>query len=395
MKRIDRIKKINRNWFTRRKIILIAAGVLLVLWFFHWEEKGAGLAGPVVMITSVKKQTVPYYLNYVGNTVAIKTVDMRARVEGFLIQRSFVEGDDVKKGDLMFVIDPKPFQAALDEAKARLAKDEAALAFANGQVERYRSLVEKEYVTRENFDDFVTKAEEGRAAVEADRAAVEQAKLNLSYCRMYAPFDGRIGRTLVNVGNLVGAGQDTKLATIVMLDPIYVYFSPSDEDVYKILKESKKGQQPVDLTFTDGTKYPYQGRVNFVDNEVNTTTSTLTMRAIIPNPDKTLLPGIYVNVRLHLKDMADALLVPEKALGEDQGGQYVMIVGTGDIVQRSYVKTGESFNGMRVITEGVSEGDMVVVDGLQIIRPGITVTAKRAETEDTIQGIVNKAVLNK
>ncbi|MFH1830523.1 MAG: efflux RND transporter periplasmic adaptor subunit [Pseudomonadota bacterium] len=397
MKKISRLKKINRSWFTKRKIVLIVASLLLILWFFHWEEKGAMLAKPIVTVTQVKKQTVPVYLNYVGNTAAKEIVDIRARVEGFLIERAFVEGDDVKKGDLMFVIDPKPFETALAEAKAQLVKDEATLAFAKEQVERYRSLVEKEYVTREDFDNYVTKADEAAAAVEADKAAVVQAELNLGYCNMYAPFDGRIGRTLVNVGNLVGAGQDTKLATIVMLDPIYTYFSPSDEDVYRILKEKQKGALPVDLTFSDGTKYPHQGKVNFVDNKVDTATSTLTMRATIPNPEKTLLPGIYANVRLYLKDMSDALLVPEKALGEDQGGQYVMVIVDNDVARRSYVKTGEPIDGMRVITDGVSDGDMVVIDGLQLIRPGMEVVAKIADTKDkdTLQGIVNKAVLDR
>lgn len=387
--------KIKRGWFVNKKVIAIAAVIIIVLWILHWKEKTAHLVPPDVTVVKVEKKTVPVHLNYVGNTASVRNVDIRARVEGFLVDRSFVEGDDVRENDLMFVIDPRPFEAALDEAKGRLAKDEAARAFADEQVERYRGLVEKEFISREDFDDMVTTAEKAAAAVVSDMAAVVQAELNLSYCRMYAPFDGRIGRTLVHVGNLVGAGQDTKLATIVQLDPIYAYFSPSADDVHRILKEKQKGALPVNLSFTDGTKYPHSGKVDFVDNVVDTSTSTVAMRAVIPNPEKTLLPGVYVNVQLHLKDMPGALLVPEKSLGEDQGGLYVMLVGPGDTVGKNYVKTGEPIEGMRVITDGVKDGDVVITEGLQIVRPGMDVNPVFAEKKaETVQEVIKKAVFN-
>lgn len=368
------------KWFTKGKIILLVFIILIALGYFYYQEKMAMFMRPVVTVAQVEKKDVPIYMDYVGNTAAIKTVDIKARVEGFLIERAFIEGDDVKKGDLMFAIDPKPFEASLAKALAALEKDMAALTYATEQVERYRGLVAKEYITKEDFDNLVTQMEQARAAVLADEADVENAKLDLGYCRMYAPFDGRIGRTLVNVGNLVGAaGQDTKLATIVELDPIYAYFSPSDDEGHKILKAKKSDGVPIEITLTDGTKFSHEGKLDFVNNVVDEATSTVTMRAIIPNPDKLLLPGIYVNVRLDLGTQSDALVAPQQAMIEDQGGQYVMIVGTDEEIRKSYVETGLKYDSDIAITKGLDEGDEVVIDGMQMIKPGMSVNTKTAK----------------
>ena len=335
-------------------------------------------------------------MDFVGNTASVRTVDIRARVEGFLTKRAFIEGDDVKKGDLMFVIDERPFKAAVDKAAAELAQSEANLEYAGQQVVRYKPLVKKDYVTQEYFNNLVTQMDEAEAMVEANAAALEKAELDLSYCRMYAPFDGRIGRTLVNVGNLVGAGQDTKLATINQLDPIYAYFSPNDESVNDILKQRKNKNTPVDIAFTDGTKYPHKGTVDFIDNAVDKSTSTLTMRAIIPNPDKLILPGTYVNVKLFVKNLDDALLIPAKATGEDQGGIYVMKVDSDDVVVKSHITTGAMYGDMQLVTKGVNAGDAVITEGLQLVHSGSEVRTKleKKESEHTVQDVVHKAILN-
>ncbi len=386
-------REINRGWFTRRKLIAIAVVIFLILVYFYWEEKMAQFMRPVVTVEEVTKETVPVYIDYVGNTSAIKTVDIRARVEGFLEKRNFVEGDDVREGDLLYVIDRRPFEAALMQARGQLARDEAALAYATEQVARYKPLVEKDFVSRENYDNYVTQEEELKAAVKSDLGAVKQAELNLSWCDMYAPFNGRIGRTLVNVGNLVGAGgQDTKLATLVQLDPIYVYFSPSDEELQRIMKYQSKGDLPVELTLADGTAYRQRGTLNFVDNEVNNQTSTIAMRATLPNPDKELMPGIYLKTRLFL-DEGEALLAPEKALIEDQGGQYVLIVEDDDVVKKSYVETGAAYDDRREITQGVKEGDEVIVGGQQLARPGIAVNTQAAKPGKTMRAIMKSAFL--
>ncbi len=210
---------------------------------------------------------------------------------------------------------------------------------------------------------------------------------------MKAPFAGRIGRTLVNVGNLVGAGgQDTKLATLVQLDPIYAYFSPSNEELQRIMKYADKGELKVQLTLSDGTKYEPMGALNFVDNEVNNDTSTIAMRAIVPNPQKKLLPGVYLDLKLFLDD-GDAILIPEKAIAEDQGGQYVMIVAENGVVKKSYVETGSPYDKMMQITKGVEENDRVIVEGLQRARPGTAVNTQETEPNKTLQALINKAFM--
>ncbi len=386
------MKRIDRSWFTRRRILIIAGILVGLLALLYWEEHGPP-PGPSVTVARVQQQTVPVKLDYVGETAAVRTVDIRARVEGFLIERPFEEGDDVPKGELLYVIDPRPFEAALLEARGQLAKDRAALAYAEEQVERYRGLVEKDYVSREEFDGLVTQADEAHAAVEADEGTVEQAELNLSYCRMVAPFDGRIGRTLVHVGNLVGAGESTKLATINQLDPIYVYFSPSDEDAQKIMSKRDGKPIPVELTLADGTVYANRGSVDFVDNTVDLKTSTVAMRALLPNPDHTLLPGLYVDTKILVGEMHDALLVPEKAIGEDQGGTFVMIVDPDDEARKSYVTIAFQHDGMQVLSKGVKANERVIVQGLQMIKPGTVVHAEEQEQKkETVRGVVHSAV---
>jgi len=373
-----------RKWFTKRRVIIIVAIIVALFLIHHFISSKPSTGELVVTAVKVEKKTVPVYLDYVGNTASVRNVDIRARVKGFLIERNFVEGDYVNEGDLMLVIDPREYEAALENAVAGLSKNEAAMAYANEQVVRYASLVEKDYVTQEYYDNLVTTAREAIASVEASRASVDKAELDLGYCSMYSPVTGRVGRTFVHVGNLVGANEETKLATVVQLDPIYIYFSPSDDDVYKILKEKAAGEPAVSLTFDKGDKYPYLGKMNFIDNEVNTTTSTVALRATMPNPDKTLLPGMYMNVRLHLKDRPDTLLAPEKAIEEDQGGQYVMAIEAGNIIKKIYVETGAAYEGMRVITKGVKVNDRVAVDALQLVRTGMQVAVKTEKPKKAV-----------
>jgi RND family efflux transporter MFP subunit len=333
---------------------------------------------PEVTVEKVILKTVPVHLNYVGTTESVKTVDLRARVEGFLEKRMFIEGDDVKKGDLIFVIEQAPYEAELERSLAQLALTEAALAFALEQVKRYRQLVEQDYITRESFDDYQTKAKEAAAAVKADLAQIKQNRLNLGYCTMYSPLDGRIGRTLVNVGNLVGAGQDTKLATVVQLDPIYVTFSPSVKDLRTILKYRKEKAPPVDIILSDGTKYPHQGKVDFIDNTADPKANTINMRAVVPNPEKALLPGIYVQASLFVSNIPDTPLISEQAIGEDQTGMYVYVVGKDNKVEQRQVKIGFLYKHQKIIWKGLKEGELVITEGLQIVRPGMVVQPKIA-----------------
>ncbi|MCF8085079.1 MAG: efflux RND transporter periplasmic adaptor subunit [Deltaproteobacteria bacterium] len=329
---------------------------------------------PVVTVEPVELKTVPVYLHYVATTQAVKTVTLKARVEGFLMERRFTEGADVEKGALVFVIERAPYEAALEKYKAQLEKDKAALAFAREQVDRYRPLAQEDFVTRETLDNYVTRMKEAAAAVEADRAMIKQAELDLSYCTMYAPIQGRIGRTLVNVGNLVGAGgQDTQLATIVQLDPIYAYFSPSEKDFRQILKYRKCKDMPVDIILSDGSTHPHSGKVDFIDNTADPQANTINMRAVVPNPEETLLPGIYVQARVYLCDVSDTPVITEKAIAEDQTGSYVYVVGKDNKVEKRSIQTGFVYNRQKIIWKGLKKGERIITEGLQMVRPGMTV----------------------
>jgi len=367
--------------FKPMSAILIAGFLVLIMsGACKKEEKSPPKAEPpAVTVAEVILKTVPVHLSYVGTTTAVKTVDIRARVEGFLVNRQFEEGSDVKEGDLIFVIEREPYLAKVEASMAQLAKDKAALAFALEQVKRYGPLAEEDFITKEDFDNYQTTAKEAAASVKADQAEIKQDRLNLGYCTMRSPLDGRIGRTLVNVGNLVGAGgEDTQLATIVQLDPIYVYFSPSEKDLRLILKHRQRADIPVDFILSDGSTHPDQGKVDFIDNTADPETNTVTMRAVVPNPEKTLLPGTYVQASLFLCNVDNTPLIPEEALAEDQAGTYVYVVGKDNKVEERPVKTGFLYKHQRIIWKGLKAGERVIIKGLQMVRPGMVVRPKTA-----------------
>ena len=368
-------------------IIFLAAFIIfaaLALWGCKKDKKKQPPAPPppTVTVEKVVLKTVPVYLKYVATTQSIKTVDIRARVEGFLEERRFVEGNDVNKDDIIFVIEKAPYEAELEMSLAQLAQDKASLSFARDQVKRYKPLAEQDFVTQESLEDYVTKAREAAAMVKADLAKIKQNRLNLGYCTMYSPLNGRIGRTLVNVGNLVGAGQDTKLATIVQLDPLYAYFSPSEKDLRQILKYRQKTDIPVDIILSDGTTHPHPGKVDFIDNTADPQANTINMRAVIPNPEKALLPGIYVQAKLFLCDVPNTPLITEKAIAEDQTGMYVYVVGKDNKVEQRPIKAGFLYNHQKIIWKGLKAGERVITEGLQMVRPGMTVQIEDAKQKN-------------
>ncbi|MFA4873921.1 MAG: efflux RND transporter periplasmic adaptor subunit [bacterium] len=388
-----RVKRM-RRFLTWRYLAAFALVLVAVSWGLHRVHRILAPHGPAVIVDLAERKSVPYTQDFVANTVALSIVDIRARVEGFLTQKAFEEGADVNEGALIFEIDEAPFKAKLDQAQAQLAQDEAALAFANEQVRRYAPLADKDYVSREDYDNYRTKADEAKAAVEADRAAVEQANLNLGYCKMYSPISGRVGRMLVNVGNLVGAGgQDTKLAVIVQLDPMYVYFAPSSRDAAAIIDKREKGKVEVEVLMPDGKPFEHKGVIDFVDNTVDQKTSTVSMRAVVPNPEKTLLPGLYLQARVELGVHPDAVLVPEQAIAEDQQGDYVMIVKDDNTVEQRHITAGDRIEGARIVDKGIDGGESVIISGLQLVRPGSQVIPRLAKREPGLRDLMLKAVL--
>jgi len=262
-----------------------------------------------------------------------------------------------------------------------LAKDRAALAYARTQVGRYSPLIKQDLAPEDTLENWRTAVKERAGAVKAGEAAVKLAQLNLSYCTIRAPLSGRIGRRLVDVGNLVGANEETLLATIVQMDPIYVYFSPSERQLPQIARKNREGRLQVRVTQPGGSNYPHAGKLDFIDNRVDPATGTITMRAVIPNPEKILVPGQYVNVRLLLGEQPQALLVPERAVGTDQQGSYVFVLGPENVVQQRYVQIGPTYpDNLLLIEKGLKQGEQVVVEGLLRLRPGIKVTPTPASS---------------
>jgi multidrug efflux system membrane fusion protein len=324
---------------------------------------------------------VPITRQYVGTTQAVKSVAVRARVRGILEKALFEEGSDVKEGELLFVIEQAPYRAALDQAQADLARSRAAAENARQQWKRISALFTKNVASQSDLDTAIANRDEADAQVKAAAAALEQAKLNLSYTEVRSPLSGRVGRFLVDVGNLVGASGETVLTTVVQLDPIYVYFSPPERDRIEVLEKRREGvyapraQVEVRAFLAGGIPFPETGHVDFVDNTVNAPDGTVQVRAVFPNPQELLLPGQYADVHVILGQQLK-VLVPEKSIIAEQGSARVLLVGPGDEVESRSVEAGGTTKGMRIIESGLKPGERVLVDNLQRARPGMKVAVK-------------------
>ena len=383
---------------------------------------------PAVTVVPVAQRTIPVYGQYVGQTEAVKTVEVRARVEGYLERQAMPDGADVKAGDVLFVIDPRPFEATLRQAQATVARDTAQLRQAEAaliqreadvrqaeanverdlaqlenarsQERRYGTLLQKELIAAEQYDQLRTNMvaldktvqadraalenakaslaaaratiENARATIRADEAAVDSARLQLGYTVIRSPLDGRMGKADVRVGSLVGRSDSTLLATVSTLDPMYVSFSVSDREALQVWRR-RPGASGITLTLPDDSTYPQTGKLDFVDRAVDPRTGTLALRAAFPNPGRVLQPGQYVRVRVLLEERAGALLVPQAAVQESQGSASVFIVAPDQTVQARAVKVGPRFETQWVVDEGVKPGEQVVVSGLQQIRAGMRV----------------------
>src|SRR5262247_1335931 len=342
---------------------------------------------PKVTVANPVAQTVTDYLTFTGNTVAIDSVTLVARVEGFLEKIHFADGARVKKGDLLFTIQQDQYKAQLQQAEAQVASQKAALWHADTELARYTALVKEDAATQTEIDHWRYQKEAAQAGILAAQAQVELAKLNLSYTLVKAPFDGRIGRHLVNPGNVVGAmGQQTSLAQIDQIDPIYVYFTINERDLLRVIERMKRTATtsleerhiPVYFGLSNEEGYPHEGRLDFASISVAPTTGTLQLRGIFPNPNRMILPGLFVRVRVPALQQRDALLVPGDAVSFDQQGEFLLIVNNKNVVERRGVKTGPQVGELLVINEGLKADDLVIVEGgLQAI-PGRTVNPQHA-----------------
>jgi len=351
---------------------------------------------PEVYVTTVVQQDVPVYLDLVGQTQGYQDVDIRARVEGFLDTVNFREGSFVRRGDLLYQIDPKPLQATLAQANAAkatgdadLATARARLAKADNDVARYTPLAAKQAVSQRELDDARaaqdaarSQVDAARSQVDAAKAAEDKAKLDLSYVRITSPINGLVGTTLVKPGSLVGRGESTLLTTVSVIDPIIFRVALTEADYLRIIKRdpTRAGQEGktsgIKLTLADGTTHPHDGKVGPVERAVNNTTGTLGVQLYFPNPDNVLRPGQYGRARLLLDTKAGALLVPQRAVQELQNLYSVAVVGADNKVVFRNVKVGPRVDTLWVIEDGLKPGEQVVAEGLQALRDGMTVRTK-------------------
>ena len=339
---------------------------------------------PQVTVAQPVQRMVTDYVEVTGNTQAIYTVQLVARVPGYLEKVLFQDGQMVEKGQPLFVIQQNTYEDNLQQAEASISQYRAQLEYAAAQFARYSDLVQRNAAAKSNVDNWRNQRDVAQANLRSAEAQRDLAKLNLSYTDIRAPFSGRIDRRLVDPGNLVGAGQNTVLAEINQIDPIYVYFTISDTDLARLLRgtpwtpgRTSSVQWPVFAGLPSEEGYPHQGHLDYAAISLTTTTGTLLMRGVFSNPDGGILPGLYARVRVPLQERA-ALLVPEVALGSDQQGPYVLIVNEKNTVERRNVKTGPVVDSLRAIEEGLTGQEWVIVRGLQKAAPGKRVTPERA-----------------
>lgn len=347
------------------------------------QKKDKETSTTPISVNAIKLSTheIPVYIDYIGITNAINTVTIRARVKGFLTQVDFVEGSFVKKGELLFIIDPRTYKAQLDQAKAQLDLSIARAEFQKVEYERMKRLVVTGAVSKERFDMVTAQYQEALALVKSNKAKVEEAELNLSFCYMYSPLDGKIGQKFVDVGNMVGGTTETELATIVQLNPMYIDFSPSVNDFSEILKYRENAPFDVSINIPGLSSLKFSGTVDLVNNEADQNTSTILTRAIFENPKNLLLPGIYVNVRLFLGKNPNAILVPSQAILDMQGQQFVYLVDGNNKVVLQKISSTQVYKGQNVITKGLKVGDIVIINNLQNIKGGDSVSPKITSSE--------------
>jgi membrane fusion protein (multidrug efflux system) len=338
-----------------------------------------------VTVVTVATEPVSVISELPGRVDAVRTAEVRARVAGILLEKKFQEGADVKAGELLFQIDPAPLKAVYNNVQAALAKAEANLKQAESQANRYRELVAINAVSKQEYENAAASAAVFQAEVLASKAALETASLNLGYASVTAPIAGHIGRTLVTEGALVGQGEATKLAVIQQMDPIYVNFTQSSTEVLRLQRSLREGklksvapsEAAVTLLLEDGTVYAHPGRLLFSDLAVDQTTGMITLRAEFPNPERTLLPGMFARARLEQAVNSQAVTVLQRAVARGANGtSSVLVVKPDNTVEKRVIQADTAVGEKWVVTSGLKPGESIIVEGLQKTRPGAKVTTK-------------------
>ena len=338
---------------------------------------------PQVTVATAISRKVTEFDEFTGRFEAVERVEVRPRVSGYISSVNFTDGNEVKKGEVLFVIDPRPYVAERDRARAQLAQARSQLALAKSERERAAKLLGQRAISQEELDTRTAGDEQAQASVAAAKAALDSAELNVEFTRVTAPIAGRISRALVTSGNFVSNGQ-TPLTTLVSLDPIYVTFD-GDEQAYlrygKPVRTSAHGssseaRSPVVVGLANESGYPHQGSMVFVDNALDPATGTIRSRALLDNHERQFTPGLFARIRLLDSAQHEAVLVNDSAIGTDQTVRYVLVVGAGNKVEYRPVQLGPVIDGLRVVQSGLTAGETIVVNGLQRVRPGAQVQAQ-------------------
>jgi len=345
-------------------------------------EPAAGMPpAPEVSVAQVLNKDVSRWDEFTGRVTAIETVELRPRVSGYVHQVAYKEGQEVKKGDVLFVIDPRPYKARLSQAEADVERARAEARLAQMQDKRAQTLVEAKAISREEFETRRAASTQGNAAVRSAEAALDNARLDLQFATVRSPIDGRAGRAFVTEGNLATA-DTTLLTTVVSQDPVFVYFESDEQSFLRYQELARKGERaatrnPVRVGLATEQGYPHEGTVDFVDNQVDPSTGTIRARAVLKNPDRMFTPGLYARVQLQGTGQFKAMLVDDKAVLTDQDRKYVYVLGEKNAATRKDVKLGPMIDGLRVVTSGLAPSDKVIVHGVQkVFFPGMPVQPK-------------------
>jgi membrane fusion protein, multidrug efflux system len=360
----------------------LALAVLLPIAVAACSSEAAAPAGapppPQVSVATVLSKQVRQWDEFTGRVAAVETVELRPRVSGYVQRVAYREGQDVRKGELLFVIDPRPYRAALDQALANLERARAEQALAQTQDRRAQTLIDAKAISREEFEIRKAASSQGNAGVRAAEAAVAAARLDLQFTEVRSPIDGRAGRALATEGNLAQADA-TLLTTVVSQDPMYVYFESDEQAFLRYAALARKGERdgvrnPVRIGLADEDGYPHAGTVDFIDNQVDAATGTIRARAVIANPDRVFTPGLFARVSLQGSGKFQAMLVDDKAVLTDQDRKYVYVLGPHDTAVRKDIVAGRIIDGLRVVESGLSPTDKVIVHGVQkVFMPGMPV----------------------
>ncbi|MDB6025345.1 MAG: mexE [Verrucomicrobiales bacterium] len=347
---------------------------------------------PVSVVQPVAREVVEWD-EYIGRLESPETVEIRARVSGYLDKVHFKEGKEVKKGDLLFTIDPRPYQAEYDHADAEYQRAISQSVLAKNDFERAKRLIATKAISEEDYDTKSKTYTAAQAAVMSAKATLDSAKLNLEFTKILAPIDGRISSALVTEGNLISSGASgagaTLLTTLVSLNPLYCYGSADERAILKYIRLSKEGKRqsaryaeiPAEMGLADEDGFPHKGYMDFVDNRVDPNTGTMRARGVFPNEDHSLSPGFFARLRIPGSGKYPALLLPDRALGSDQAQKFVYVVNAEKKVEFRSVKIGPIIDGLRVVKEGLKPGESVIVEGLTRVRPGVVVDTKPAEAK--------------